>query len=288
MPLRVLSRDRRRERSDAIGNYRRSVTVNLGAEDLAGAWRQARTLRNTDHRPWPVPDGPWIMGQSWERLLFAHWRVDEARLRRFVPPQISLDTFDGSAWIGVTPFLVRGLRLRFLPPLPGTARFPEINVRTYVTIEERPGIYFFSLDVPNVLAIAAARRAYRLPYFRSKIDVGHEEGRVSYRSRRVDPAGIPVDCAIEYEATGPAEATPVGSFEYWATERYCLYTLDERMRILRGEIHHPPWQVQPAQATIASNSMGRQLGIDFQQEPVVHYAHRQDVVFWPNRLVAGP
>jgi hypothetical protein len=126
-----------------------SVSVTVGAADLACAWRQARTLRDTGHRPWPVPDGPWIMGQSWERLLFAHWRIDQARLRRFVPPLIPLDTFDGSAWIGVTPFLVGGLRLRFLPPLPGTARFPEINVRTYATIEERPGIYFFSLDVPE-------------------------------------------------------------------------------------------------------------------------------------------
>jgi uncharacterized protein len=259
----------------------------MGLADLACAWRQPQTLRDTDHRPWPVPTTPWIMGQSWERLLFAHWRIDEARLRRFVPPQIPIDTFDGSAWIGVTPFIVGGLRLRFLPPLPGTARFPEINVRTYATIEDRPGIYFFSLDVPNVLAIAAARRVYRLPYFRSKIDVRHADGRISYRSRRIDPAGTPVECAMEYGATGPGRAAPVGSFEYWAAERYCLYTLDDRMSVLRGEIHHPPWQIQPAQATIASNSMGRQLGSDFQEQPVLHYAHRQDVLFWPNRLLVA-
>lgn len=227
------------------------------------------------------------MGQTWERLLFAHWRVDESWLRRFVPPQIPIDTFDGSAWLAVTPFVVGGLRLRFLPPLPGTARFPEINVRTYATIEDRPGIYFFSLDVPNVVAVAAARRVYRLPYFRSKIEVGHADGRVRYQSRRVDPIGSPAQCELEYEPTRPAAVALAGSFEYWAAERYCLYTLDAATRVLRGEIHHPPWRLQPAQATITSNSMGRQLGIDLHEQPIAHYAHRQDVLFWPNVPVAG-
>jgi uncharacterized protein YqjF (DUF2071 family) len=258
----------------------------MDVADFACAWRQPRTLRETAHRPWPVPDDPWIMGQTWERLLFAHWRIDAARLRRMMPPQIPIDTFDGSAWLAVTPFIVGGLRLRFLPPLPGTTRFPEINVRTYATVGDRPGIYFFSLDVPNVLAIAAARRVYRLPYFRSKIEVDHADGRLGYRSRRVDPAGIPVECDLDYEPTAPAAVARAGSFEYWAAERYCLYTLDNRMRVLRGEIHHPPWQLQPAHTTIAANSMGRQLGIDLQEPPVLHYAHRQDVVFWPNRRVA--
>jgi uncharacterized protein len=251
--------------------------------DSACARRQPRTLRQTSHRPWPVPDRPWIMGQTWERLLFAHWRIDEARLRPFVPPQIPIDTFDGSAWLAVTPFVVGGMRLRLLPPLSGTKRFPEINVRTYATIQDRPGIYFFSLDVPNIVAIAAARRAYRLPYFRSRIDIDVDGLRVGYRSRRVDPAGIHVGCDLEYEPTASAGVAVAGSFEHWATERYCLYTLDDRLGVLRGEIHHPPWQLQPARATIKANTMGHQLGLDLQESPLVHYSHRQDVVFWPNR-----
>ena len=257
----------------------------MGPADFACAWRQSQTMRERAHRPWPVPSGPWIMGQTWERLLFAHWRVDEAWLRRFVPPQIPIDTFAGSAWIAVTPFVVGGLRLRLLPPLPGTARFPEVNVRTYATIEGRPGIYFFSLDVPRIAAVATARCVYRLPYFRSTIEVDHNAGRVNYQSRRVDPVGRPAQCELEYEPTGPATRALAGSFEYWAAERYCLYTLDARMRFLRGEIHHPPWQLQPAQATIASNSMGRQVGVDLHEPPITHYAHRQDVVFWPNAPV---
>lgn len=258
----------------------------MGLTDFACARRQPQTLRQTAHRPWPMPGGPWIMGQTWERLLFAHWRVDGARLRRFVPPQIPIDTFDGSAWLAVTPFVVGGMRPRFLPPIPGTTRFPEINVRTYATIEDRPGIYFFSLDVPNVVAIAVARRAYRLPYFRSRIDVDVDGVRVGYRSRRVDPAGIQVGCDLEFEPKGSAALAIAGSFEHWATERYCLYTLDDSWRVLRGEIHHPPWRLQPARATVGSNTMGLQLGIDLQEPAVVHYAECQDVVFWPNRQVA--
>jgi uncharacterized protein YqjF (DUF2071 family) len=115
--------------------------------------------------------------------------------------------------------------------------------------------------------------------------VAHVDGRFGYRCRRVDPAGTPVECDLEYGPTGPTAVALSGSFEYWAAERYCLYTLDDSMRVLRAEIHHPPWQLQPAAATIASNSMGRQLGVDLQERPVVHYAHRQDVVFWPNAPV---
>jgi hypothetical protein len=96
-----------------------------------------------------------------------------------------------------------------------------------------------------------------------------------------------VGCDLEYGPTGPARAALAGSFQYWAAERYCLYTLDDRMRVLRGEIHHPPWQLQPAEARIACNSMGRQLGVDLLEPSVLHYAHRQDVVFWPNRRVDG-
>ena len=225
------------------------------------------------------------MGQTWEDLLFAHWRVDEVALRRAVPPQIPIDTFDGSAWIAVTPFVVTGMRPRLVPPLPGTARFAEINVRTYATIDGRPGIYFFSLDTPNRLAVAAARRVYRLPYFRSKIDVRHEGGQIRYRSERVAGDGPGADIDLEYRATGPAGDARPGSFEHWATERYCLYTLDESRRVLRGDIHHRPWPLQAAEATVAINSMGEQIAIGLDGDPVLHFARRQDVVFWLNEHV---
>jgi uncharacterized protein YqjF (DUF2071 family) len=222
------------------------------------------------------------MGQTWENLLFAHWRVDEAALRQAVPPEIPIDTFDGSAWIAVTPFVVTGMRLRGVPPLPGTARFAEINVRTYATIDGRPGIHFFSLDTPNRLAVEAARRVYRLPYFRSRIDVRHDGGRVRYRSERADGGAARADIDLEYQPLGPVRNAAPGTFEHWAAERYCLYTLDESRRVLRGEIHHGPWPLQAAAATVAINSMGEQIGIGLDDRPVLHFARRQDVVFWLN------
>jgi hypothetical protein len=133
------------------------------AELLSDSFRQRAVLAETGHRPWPAPKQPWLMGQTWISLLFAHWRVPTPALEAVVPAQLQIDTYDSSAWIGVTPFLVRGLRLRGTTPLPWLSSFPEINVRTYVTVDAKPGIYFLSLDADSHAAVTAARRAYRLP-----------------------------------------------------------------------------------------------------------------------------
>jgi uncharacterized protein YqjF (DUF2071 family) len=225
------------------------------------------------------------MGQTWQSLLFAHWRVDEGLLREHVPPQIPLDTFDGDAWIAVTPFEVTGAHARFMLPIPGVARFPEINVRTYSTIDGRPGIYFFSLDTTNRPAVEAARRVYRVPYFHARIEIDKLGERIRYETERVSRDGPPAAAALEYGPTGPVSTAAPGSFEQWAAERYCLYTLDGDGRVLRGEIHHPPWPLQPAAATFEHNSMGDQVGLALDGDPVLHFARRQDVVFWLNQPV---
>ncbi|MEA2444347.1 MAG: uncharacterized protein QOJ12_1639 [Thermoleophilales bacterium] len=224
------------------------------------------------------------MAQTWQDLLFAHWRVDEAALRRVVPAQIPLDTYDGSAWIAVTPFVVTAMRARLALPVPGTARFPEINVRTYATLGGKPGIYFFSLDTPNRLAVQGARRVFRLPYFRSRIETGRDGERIRFDSERVDydVPGVGID--LEYEPAGRPRRADPGSFEQWAAERYCLYTLDEQQRVLRGDIHHPPWALQPAKVALGRNTMGRQIGVDLEGEPVLHFSRRQDVLFWLNEV----
>src|SRR5215213_1072588 len=142
------------------------MNMRFGAplSDLSASYGQHTALSETDHRPWPLPDGRWLMGQSWFGLLFAHWRVEPGELERVVPPQLPLDLIDGSAWIGITPFQVRALRLRLTPPPPFLSVFAELNVRTYVTVGGKPGIYFLSLDADSALAVAAARRIYRFPY----------------------------------------------------------------------------------------------------------------------------
>ncbi len=115
-------------------------------------------------RPWPEPSWPAVLAMQWQALLFMHWPLPAAVLRPLIPPGLTLDTFDGWAWLGVVPFTMAGVHARFLPPLPGTTTFPELNVRTYVTTEGKAGVYFFSLDAANPLAVRAARLGFRLPY----------------------------------------------------------------------------------------------------------------------------
>jgi uncharacterized protein YqjF (DUF2071 family) len=251
--------------------------------DIEAASRQKHALDHRDHRPWPLPDEDgWIMGQTWERLLFAHWPVPIEQLRAAVHPEIPIDSFDGSAWIGITPFTVTGLHSKGTPPPPLAGSFNEINVRTYATLDGKPGIYFLSLDAASRAAVHAARKAYRLPYFHAEIEA--DDG-VHYRAeRKQDP---PAAFEAEYGPAGEAFTAEPGSFEHWATERYCLYTLDDEQRVNRGEIHHPPWPLRRARADIVRNTMTAPYGIELKGDPILHFAERQDVVFWPLTLAAS-
>ena len=242
--------------------------------------RQAATLQETAHRPWPVPPSPWIQGQTWDNLLFMHWRVPGDTLRDIVPPQLPVDEFDGSSWLGITPFRVSGFRLRGTFPVPVLSSFLETNVRTYVTVDDKPGIYFFSLDAESPLAVEAARRTYRLPYYRARMSATRRGEWIDYRTARREGRGTH-ELDASYRPTGPASPPEPGTLEHFLTERYCLYTLDERQDVQRADIHHPPWPLRPAEAEVRKNTMpppGIELPDD---EPLLHYAERQDVVIWP-------
>lgn len=241
---------------------------------------QPQALRATAHRPWPLPRRPWLMAQTWEDLLFAHWRVPLDALRAVVPDAIPIDTHDGSAWLGVTPFRVSAGRPRGLPHVPCVTAFDETNVRTYATVGGRPGIYFLSLDAASQLAVWGARRAYRLPYFLAETSVERSDGWVRYDLERVSGDGPPAALRAGYRATGPASAPRRGSLEWFLTERYCLYTLDADRRIQRADIHHRPWPLQPAEGRFAHNTMAEPLGIALEGDPLLHLAHRQDVLIW--------
>src|SRR5947207_7616312 len=116
----------------------------------------AEIIHQTVHRPWPLPKGPWIMTQTWDNLLFAHWPISPDAMRQVVPPALELDTYDGKAWLGIVPFEITDFRPRSFPGIPGLSTFPEINVRTYVTLGGKPGVYFFSLDAANLPAVIGA------------------------------------------------------------------------------------------------------------------------------------
>ena len=261
-------------RAAAEQGERLVARLSSAREDIA---LQRRTLEEIAHRPWPLPARPWLMGQTWHHLLFAHWRVEPAAIDRLLPAPLAAQRRDGSAWLGVTPFAVAALRLRGAPPLPWLSWFPELNVRTYVEVDGKPGIYFFSLDAGRRAAVAAARRSHRLPYFRARMRVQRSGTEIRYASERIDPSGPAARLRARYRPAGASADDPLGR---WLAERYCLYVVDERKRVLRGDIHHPPWPLQPAQATFEVNGMGEPLGIPLRGDPVLHYSRRQDTLIW--------
>jgi uncharacterized protein YqjF (DUF2071 family) len=248
---------------------------------VSDAFHQRAVLAEVAHRPWKLPRRPWLMGQSWLDLLFAHWPVPEEALREVVPPQLPIDTYEGTAWLGITPFCVRGLRLRGTVPLPGLSTFPELNVRTYVDLDGRPGIYFLSLDADSWAAVRGARTAYRLPYFRSHIRVDRNEQGIGFDLLRTSGDGPPARFVARYGAEGAELPIREGSLERWLTERYCLYTLDEEGRVQRADIHHPPWPLRPGWAEIESDTMAAPFGVVPAGDPLLHFSPRQDVVIWP-------
>lgn len=236
------------------------------------------------HRPWPLPSGAWAMTQTWHDLLFAHWRVPAERLRAHVPAGLSIETFDGSAWIGVVPFRMSGIRLRGLPPVPGTSAFPELNVRTYVRHGDKSGVWFFSLDATNALAVAVARRWFRLPYFRARMECRNDAERVVYAHERTHAGAPPAELVAQYGPTAPVELAQRGTLEHWLTERYCLYAAGAGGRIVRGDIHHLPWPLQRAEAQFERCTTAAQVGIEsLEGAPHLLFARRLEVLIWAPR-----
>jgi uncharacterized protein YqjF (DUF2071 family) len=245
--------------------------------DLDSAARQARSLEHLEHRPWPIAPRGWTMGQTWEDLLFAHWRVPAGEVRTQVPSELDVEVHDSSAWVGITPFRLTGLRARGVLPLPGLSSFLELNVRTYVRAADgKPGIWFFSLDASSRLAVEGARRAYKLPYFHARISLGRRGEWIDFECARLQEQGRVFSGRYRPEG-GVFHAEP-GSLEWFLCERYCLYTTDEKGALQRAEIHHKLWPLQRAEAEIELASIAP---LELDGAPLCHFSRRQDVVIWP-------
>lgn len=239
------------------------------------------------HRPWPMPERPWIMTQTWRDLLFAHWPIDVDRLRPLVPAPFVLDLFQGEAWLGIVPFQMSNVSLRGIPALPWVSEFPELNVRTYVRVADRPGVYFFSLDAGNRLAVKTARSMLNLPYFLASMKVTPQARGVLYESRRDDEQSQ-AELVTTYRPIEPPFEPAKGSLEYFLTERYCLYNLDQSGKPYRLEIHHPAWPLQLAEAELVRNTMAEASGIHLpSRPPLLHFSERQDMVGWGPSMLAG-
>lgn len=232
--------------------------------------------QDTAHRPWPLPAEPWLMFQSWRDLLFMHWPVSIDELRPFVPEPLTIDTHNGTAWVGITPFRIEGLRAHMLPALPGLSDFPEVNVRTYVRYGDRAGVWFFSLDTPNQVAVLAARVGYHLPYHAADLRIDTRDEWHHCTSTR-DGAQL----VVRYRATGDAGLLVPGSLDHFLTERYALFVLNDAGEVMRGDIHHRPWRLQPASADVTRNTMAAAHGIALpDQAPLLHFSAQQDTLIW--------
>ncbi len=203
-------------------------------------------------------------------------------MRPLIPAQLELDTLDKQCWVGVVPFRMSGVRARRLPAIAGTSRFPEINVRTYVVCGGKPGVYFFSLDAANRLAVKTARLLYHLPYFYAKMRSVNSGEEIAYRSKR---RNTEAEFQGRYRPVTPVSLRSTNTLEHWLTERYCLYaTAGEKL--FRGEIHHPPWPLQDASAEITVNTMASAACIALPDtKPLLHFARRLDVLIWPLRRI---
>lgn len=241
--------------------------------------RMHTSLRHVDHRPWHLPEGQWTWRQSWLELAFIHYRVAAASIRPMLPPSLKVQEFDGSAWVGLVPFRMSGVMRRPLPDVPGFSTFPELNVRTYVERDAKPGVWFFSLDAASWPIVLGGRHLYGLPYFHAKMALRpDQDGWHHFTSRR---CRSDVRFEARYRPTGPVYLARPGSFEHWATERYCLYAAPSS-RLSRVEVHHAPWPIQAAEVQFQSNQILDFAGIaPLDEQPRCHFSTGVDVVSFP-------
>lgn len=264
----------------------------------------------TNDRTWPLPRSPWVMRMGWHDLLFAHWRVDPDALRPFIPSPLELDLRDGEAWIGVVPFRMTDVAPRCVPAIPGQSAFPELNVRTYVSYDGKPGVWFFSLDATNRLAVRAARRFFHLPYMDARMSIEALDGKpgdenlgdrkrengehgstaFQYQCHRTHIGEPSADFVAQYQPVGPVWNAEPGTLEHWLTARYCLYSSRWKpgddaskglsAKVYRGEIDHPPWSLQNATCQIETNTMCDAIGLNLNTSPHLLFARDIHVRAW--------
>ncbi|MDT5121791.1 MAG: uncharacterized protein QOC96_1273 [Acidobacteriota bacterium] len=229
------------------------------------------------------PDGQPIMHQTWGKLLFMHWRIAEEMLRPLIPERLTIDTFDGSAWIAVTPFTMWDIRAfpPYLPPVPGLDRMHELNVRTYVHLDGVPGVWFFSLDANSSIAVMTARAFFHLPYFNAEMSLEQDKETIVYSSLRTEENEPSAEFAATWKTGETLPFSHPGSLEFFLTERYCLYSA-HKQKLYRCRIFHPPWPLWKASLSSFASTMIESHGLPTPEGvPLLHYAEELSVDIWP-------
>lgn len=233
-----------------------------------------------------MPAGGAVLAMDWRDTLFLHWPLDPGALRSRIPPSLTVDTYGGSAWIGIVAFRIAAARPRGLPHALGWPSFGEINVRTYVRDGATAGVWFFSLDAASGPAVAVGR-AIHLPYERARIATSWNAANATYASRRAHGAA---PFAATATFAPEAEPAPPGSLAQWLVERYAFFTTGRRGRLLRGDVAHPPWALRH-DAVAQVGELGL-LGVHGfaglgRAAPLVHASDGVAVRAWPLRRAGG-
>ncbi len=248
-------------------------------------------LVRTSHKPRPLPAGRWAMTQRWNDLLFAHWPIPAPAVEALLPEWLQADAYQGSAWLGAVPFWLDRIKIRGVPTIPGLRHFPDLNLRTYVRdrITGTPGFYCFSVDCSNLLTVVAAHAVYHLPYrlAEMRLEPRSEREFGFYSRRRFSRPDVIFKA--RYRGLGPTHKTAEihpGSFEYFFSERPCVFSTNRAGEPIRANLHHVPWPLEEAEADIERNDLAVAVGIRLpDQKPILHYSRRLAVYVWPAELV---
>jgi uncharacterized protein len=224
------------------------------------------------------PEGTPLMHQQWDNLLFLHWSMETELIRPLVPMQLELDTFDDKAWIGITPFALNNLRVLSLPPVPGLSSFDELNVRTYVHYNGVPGIWFFSLDASKLVAAAAARIFFMLPYFKAQISFTRDAGQFNFELARTSSPSAHFRASW---MSGMRLRDPhIDSLAFFLVERYCYFAVHQT-EVHMTRVYHHPWILDEANLLEHTSTMIGALGIpEPAAEPLVYFSRNQNVDIW--------
>jgi len=226
------------------------------------------------------PAGPPVMYQSWAELAFLHWEIDPALIAATLPPGLSVDTFEGRAYVGLVPFYMQNIRLRGLPKVPGTVNFLEMNVRTYVYNRSgTPGVWFYSLDANNPLACAVAQCRFHLPYYSAKMSAQRHGDEIHYQC--APKRGVAKHhSTIHYRGTGEDVSGPPGMIEYFLAERYRLFAWQpNREQLLVGSVAHSPYRLETAQVSECQAGAMKWCGFEIDDRPpdLSHFSAGVDV-----------
>lgn len=233
-------------------------------------------VNNKTHRPFEMPEGNWIYYQEWNRALFLHWVVPFELLRKCVPSNLTIDTFEGNCYISLVAFTMEKIRPKFLPSIRYISDFDEINIRTYIDNDNKKGVYFLNIEAGKTISAFIAKAISGLPY---------EKAKISRTDKFYNSKNLKKGFRLNTEFEVIKEISSKTELDKWLTERYCLY-LDQDRELYRYDIHHKEWEIK--NVTIKSLNVNYKIGeIDLKerQPNLVHYSDGIKVIAWKRKKI---